>query len=346
MTIADESIRWGIVATGGIARTMAADLRLLDDARLVAVSSRSAQRARAFADEFGVERAYGSIEELLADDDVDVVYVATPHPQHAPVVGAALDAGRAVLCEKSFTGSLGDTEELVQRARDRRIFCMEAMWTRFTPLVARARSIIADGGIGDVRTVIADLGFVAPRDPLHRLWNPVLGGGAILDLGVYTVALAQMVLGEPVTVEAHGSLSAEGVDAEAGLLLGWDGGARALLDMSLVAHSPGAATIIGTAGRLDLPPRFHHPTRLVHTGVDGTEQVYEHEHEGRGYVPMLREVQQCLREGRTESAVMPLDDTVAIMRVLDRGLRLLGVRYPPPAPVPAVAPGWPIGPTA
>jgi predicted dehydrogenase len=330
---ADDPIRWGIVSTGGIARTMVANLRLLDDARLTAVSSRSVARARAFADEFGVERSYGSVGDLLAADDVDVVYVATPHAQHAAIVSAALDVGRAVLCEKTFTTSLADTEDLVQRARDRRIFCMEAMWTRFVPLVVQAREIIASGGIGDVRTVIADLGFVAPRDPRHRLWDPALGGGALLDLGVYPVAFAQMVLGEPDTVDAHGALSPEGVDAEAGLLLGWEDGARALLEMSLVAPSQGAATIIGTAGRIDLPPRFYHPTRLVHTAVDGSVQVYEHEQEGRGYVPMLRAVHDCLRDGHAESAAMPLGDTVAIMRILDRALRLLGVEYPTPAPV-------------
>ena len=334
MTGAVDPIRWGIVSTGGIARTMAGELSLVEDARLTAVSSRSAQRAQAFAAEFGVERVYDSVDELLTDDAVDIVYVATPHAQHAPIVGAALDIGRAVLCEKVFTTSLSDTEQLVQRARDRRIFCMEAMWTRFTPLVARTRQIIADGGIGELRTVVADLGFVAPRDPRHRLWDPVLGGGAMLDLGVYPVAFAQMVLGEPEKVAAHGSISPEGVDAEAGLLLGWDGGAHALLDISLLAHSAGAATVIGTRGRLTLSPRFHHPTRLVHTGVDGSVQVHEREHEGRGYVPMLRAVQECLRDGRTESEVMPLGDTVAVMRVLDRALRQLGVHYPPPAPVP------------
>ncbi len=333
MTKAADPIRWGIVSTGGIARTMAAELRRLPDAQLAAVSSRSVQRARAFADEFGVERAYGSVGDLLSDDDVDIVYVATPHAQHAAIVGAALDIGRAVLCEKTFTTSLADTENLVQRARDRRIFCMEAMWARFVPLLVRTREIIADGGVGEVRTVFADLGFVAPRDPQHRLWDPVLGGGALLDLGVYPVAFAQMVLGEPDTVTAHGSLSPQQVDAEAGLLLSWDGGARALLDVSLVAHSPGMAMIIGTEGRLDLPPRFHHPTRLVHTSADGSVQEYGHEHEGRGYLPMLREVHRCLREGQTESEAMPLSDTVAVMRVLDQALRLLGVQYPRPAPV-------------
>jgi predicted dehydrogenase len=333
VTKARDPIRWGIVSTGRIARTMAAELQLLDDALVLAVSSRSAQRAEVFAAEFGIEQAYGSVDDLLADDDVDIVYVATPHAQHAAVVGAALDAGRAVLCEKTFTTSLADTEELVQRAQDRQIFCMEAMRTRFVPLIVRAREIIAGNGIGEVRTVIADLGFVAPRDPAHRIWDPALGGGALLDLGVYPVALAQMVLGEPDTVVAHGSLSPERVDAEAALLLGWEDGARALVDVSLVAYSAGTGTIVGSAGRLDLPPRFYQATRLVHTRADGSVEEYEHDYEGRGYLPMLREVQNCLREGRTESEAMPLGDTIAVMRVLDRALRLLGVQYPISAPV-------------
>ena len=330
---AETPIRWGIVSTGRIARTMAGELRLLEDAQLRAVSSRSALRAQLFADEFGVERAYGSVDDLLADEEVDIVYVATPHAQHAQVVGAALDVGRPVLCEKTFTTSLADTEELVQRAQDREIFCMEAMWTRFVPVIVRAREIIAAGGIGEVRTITADLGFVASRDPGHRFWDPALGGGALLDVGVYPVSLAQMLLGEPDTVVAHGALTPEGVDAEAGLLLGWDGGQRALLDMSLIAHSPGVASIVGTAGRLDVPPRFHHPTRLVHTRADGAVEEYEQQHEGQGYVPMLRSVQDCLRAGKAQSDVMPLADTVAVMRILDRALRLLGVQYPVPAPV-------------
>ena len=176
-------------------------------------------------------------------------------------------------------------------------------------------------------------GLRRSADPRHRLRDPALGGGAMLDLGVYPVAFAQMVLGEPATVEVHGSLSPQGVDAEAGLLLGWNDGARALLDMSLLAHQAGTARIVGTEGRLDVPAPFYRPTRLVHTMADGSVEVHERELEGRGYVSMLRAVHECLREGRTESDVMPLDDTVAVMRILDRAMRQLGVHYPPPAPV-------------
>ncbi|MGH8774448.1 MAG: Gfo/Idh/MocA family protein [Jiangellaceae bacterium] len=329
---ADRPIRWGIVSTERIAQTLAGEMLLLEDAEIAAVSSRERVRAQAFAGEYGIDRAYGSFEELLADETVDVVYVANPHAQHAEVVRHAIDAGKAVLCEKAFTTSLADTEDLVRRSRERGVFCMEAMWTRFVPMIVKLREIVADGGIGEVRVVTADLGFPATQGPEHRLWNPELGGGALLDVGIYPVAFAQMLLGSPNLVAAHGSLTSGGVDADAGLLLGWQGGAHALLAASLVAHTANSASVVGTAGRLDVPPSFHHPTRLVHTHADGQVTVYEQEHEGLGYVPMLREVQRCVHEGRTESAGMPLDDTVAVLGILDRALRALGVTYPEPAP--------------
>ncbi|MGH8824276.1 MAG: Gfo/Idh/MocA family protein [Jiangellaceae bacterium] len=327
-------VRWGVVATGGIAHTLAGEMLLLENSHIAAVSSRVKERAQVFADEFGIPRAYGLYEELLDDDDVDVVYVATPHAQHAEIVGAALDAGKAVLCEKAFTTSLADTERLAGKARDLGVFCMEAMWTRFVPMIVRAREIVAGGGIGDVRSISADLGFVAGPHAKDRIWDPALGGGALLDVGIYPVAFAQMILGSPDTLAVHGSVTDEGVDAEAGMLLGWDSGAYALLEASLSAVTSNSARIVGTEGRLDIPPRFHHPRRLIHTDVDGRVQVHEEEHpEGRGYVPMLRAVQQCLREGRTETDEMPLSDTVAVMEILDRALRGLGVSYPPPEPV-------------
>ncbi|HMG30583.1 MAG TPA: Gfo/Idh/MocA family oxidoreductase [Jiangellaceae bacterium] len=333
MTAADGPIRWGIVATGRIAHTLAGELRLVEDAQIVAVSSRARERAVRFADEFEVERAYGSVDDLLADGDVDVVYVATPHAQHAEIVDRALDARKAVLCEKAFTTSLADAERLAQKARDLGVFCMEAMWMRFVPLIVKARRIVASGGIGEVRSIGADLGFRAEQGSDHRLWNPVLGGGALLDVGIYPVSFAQMLLGSPDTVAVHGSLSADGVDAEAGLLLGWDGGAHALIDTSLVAYLAGAASVVGTHGRLDVLPLLYRPPRLVHTGSAGEVKEYEQQPEGLGYMPMLREVQRCVREGRTESDEMPLADTVAVMRILDRALHGLGVSYPEPEPV-------------
>lgn len=333
----ERTIGWGVVSTGNIAHTVTGDLALLENSRLAAVSSRELPRAEAFAHEFGADNAYSDVETLLADSAVDVVYVATPHAQHGPIVQMAIEAGKAVLCEKAFTTSLAETEKLADLARDRGVFCMEALWTRFNPLIVKLREMIDSGAVGEVRSISAELGFVAPGESDHRLWDPALGGGALLDVGIYPVAFAQMLLGAPANVTVTGSLTERGVDAEAGMMLRWDGGARAHLEASLVSPVSGGAVILGTRGRVELPPRFHAPAlmRYVHTPERGVEEPELHEgsREGRGYVPMLREVAQAVRDGRTECAEMPLSDTVEIMRVLDQGLRDLGVDYPVPAMV-------------
>lgn len=332
-----RSIGWGVVATGNIAHSVTGDLQLLENSRVAAVSSRERARAEAFAKEFGIDQAYDDVDALLDDDAVDVVYVATPHAQHSAIVRSALEAGKAVLCEKSFTTTLADTEKLVALARERGVFCMEAMWTRFNPLIVKVRELVADGRIGEVRSVSAELGMIGPDDPHHRLWDPALGGGALLDVGVYPVAFAQMLLGTPAEVRVTGSLTARGVDAEAGLMLSWPGGARAHLEASLVSPVPGGAVILGTEGRIEIPPRFHSPAliRYVHTPARGVEEpeLHDADREGRGYVPMLRAVAQAVREGRTECAQMPLSDTIDVMRILDEALRSLGVQYPDPAPM-------------
>lgn len=334
----ERPIRWGIVATGRIAHLVAADLRRLENAEITAVSSRSSDRARAFADRFGIASTYRSPADLAAADDVDVVYVATPHAQHAEVMYEVIDAGKAVLCEKAFTTTIAGTQAVAAYAAERGVFAMEAMWTRFNPLIVKTRRIVAEGGIGRVRSVAADLGFVAPAEPEHRLWDPALGGGALLDVGIYPVAFAQMLLGSPSSVAAVGSLSEGGVDAEAGLLLGWDDGAHAMLSASLIAAVGGGAAIVGTQGRIEIPPRFHHPTTLLHvrTSQRGVEEVdtFSEPLEGLGYVPMLRAVASAVREGRTECPEMPLSDTVEVMAILDSALHQLGVKYPAPAPVP------------
>ncbi|PSK93845.1 putative dehydrogenase [Haloactinopolyspora alba] len=333
----ERTIGWGVVSTGNIAHSVTDDLRLVENSELAAVSSREPARAEAFAREFGAENAYDDVDKLIADDAVDVVYVATPHAQHAPIVTKAVEAGKAVLCEKAFSTSLSETEKLVGLAQEKGVFCMEAVWSRFNPLIVKAREMVAEGLIGDVRSISAELGFVAPDEPEHRLWDPELGGGALLDVGIYPVAFAQMLLGAPASMTVAGSLTERGVDAEAGMMLRWDGGARAHLEASLVSPVPGAAVVLGTKGRIEIPPRFHAPAllRYVHTPKRGVEEPELHEgaREGRGYVPMLRSVAQAVREGRTECAEMPLSDTVDVMRILDEALQTLGVRYPVPAPI-------------
>lgn len=316
--------RWGFLATGRIAGTVARDLALVEGAVPLAVGSRAQHRADAFAAEHGFERAYGSYEELLADDDVDVVYIATPHGQHHLVTSMALAAGKAVLVEKAFTVSYAAAVDLVQQARSRRVFAMEAMWTRFVPLVVRLRHLVADGAIGDVRAIDAELGFRVEVDPRNRLWAPDLGGGALLDLGVYPVSFAHMLLGAPSSVAVTGSLGHTGVDADVGLLLGWPGGAHARLACSLTSHVRGAAVITGTHGRIEVQPPFHHPPRLLLHRPGREVEPIEEPSLGRGYSHELIEVQRCLAEGLTESPTMPLDDTLAVMATLETALDALG----------------------
>jgi predicted dehydrogenase len=325
--VSGAPIGWGIAGTGAIAATVAPEFALVPGATIAAVGSRSAARAEDFAAEHGIPRPHGSYRGLVADPEVDVVYVATPHPQHHAIALAALRHGKAVLVEKSFTATLAGAREIVAEARSRGIFAMEAMWTRFLPAVVRLRELVAGGAIGDVVAVQADLGIDRPFDPGHRLFAAELGGGALLDLGVYVVSFAQMLLGAPSSVAAVGRRERNGVDAAATLLLGWPDGRSATLATSLHAPLPGAARVLGTAGWIEVPPRFHHPTGLVVHREGAEPEAVELAPLGTGYAHELVEVTECVRAGRRESDVMPLDDTLAVMAVLEEAGALLGVRW-------------------
>jgi predicted dehydrogenase len=330
-----EQIRWGIVGPGRIAESVVPDFAVVEGAQVLAVASRSAHRAADFARRHGVERAYGSYAELIADPDVDVLYVATPHPQHHAVALAGLRAGKALLVEKSFTATAGGAAEIVDLARSTGRFVMEAMWTRFLPAVVALRDLLADGAIGEVRAVQADLGVRRAFDPADRLFDPTLGGGAMLDLGVYVVSFAQMLLGAPDTVTATGSLFGNGADAEAGLLLGRADGRTASLTISLRCALPGAARVFGTDGWIDVLPRFHHPDTIVVHRATAEPETITRKPLGSGYAHELIEVTEAVRAGRGESAVMPLADTLAVQRVLDDALAQLGVHYAEDPAVPA-----------
>jgi predicted dehydrogenase len=309
------TIQWGILGTGGIARTFTEDLLLLGH-EVVAVGSRAGGTAEAFAERYGIGRAYGSYAELAADDKVDVVYVATPHNVHHSAARTCLEAGRAVLVEKPFTTTAADAEDLVALARERNLFAMEAMWTRFNPLVARLRALVADGAIGEVKAVYADFSENFPFDAGHRLWAPELAGGALLDLGVYPVSFAWMLLGAPATVQAMTTPAPTGVDANTGILFGYESGAVALLHCGFLATSPQTATITGTKGWVEVAGPFWHPdTMTLHR--DGAEpETFRVEPAGHGYTYQAEEVARCVDAGLTESPAMPLDESVAIVRAL------------------------------
>ena len=321
----NAEIRWGVVGPGRIAERVVEDFAVVDGARAVAVASRSLARAEDFAARHGIERAYGSYGEILADAEVDVLYVATPHPQHAPIALAALRAGKALLVEKAFTATSAGAAEVVELARSTGTFVMEAMWTRFQPAVVRLRELVAEGAIGEVRMVQADLGVQRDFDPEDRLFALELGGGALLDLGVYVVSFAQLLLGPPDTVTATGSRFPTGVDAEASILLGYEDGRSAALMTSLRNALPGQARVYGTRGWIDVLPRFHHPQTIVLHRTGAEPETITRPQLGGGYSHELLEVGECLRAGRTESSVMPLADTLAVQDVLQQAAEQLGV---------------------
>jgi predicted dehydrogenase len=310
------TIQWGILGTGGIARTFTEDLLHLGH-EVRAVGSRAAHTAEAFADEYGIARAYGSYAELAADEKIDVIYVATPHNVHHSAARTCLEAGRAVLVEKPFTTTAADAEDLVALARERNLFAMEAMWTRFNPLVARVRELVADGAIGEVKSVYADFSENVPFDAAHWLWAPELAGGALFDLGVYPVSFAWMLLGEPATVQAVTTHGPTGVDANTGILFGYESGAVATLHCGLLAESPKTATINGTAGWIEVAGPFWNPHAMTLHRDGADSEPYTIEISGHGYTYQAEEVARCLDAGLTESPVMPLDETVAIVGALD-----------------------------
>jgi predicted dehydrogenase len=319
-------VRWAVVGPGRIASKVVPDFVHVPGAELVAVASRSARRASAFAEEHGIGRAYGSYADVVAADGIDVLYIATPHPQHRAVALAALRAGKAVLVEKSFTVTPAATREIATVAAETGAFAMEGMWTRFQPAVRRMRELIGDGAIGELRSVVADLGVQHPTDPTDRFYDPAIGGGALFDLGVYPISFAQMLLGTPETVSVTGSLAASGVDVEEAVQLGFAEGRSAALFSSLRCATPGQARVYGTAGWIDVLPRFHHPETIVlhRSGRDPEPMTLPHT--GGGYCHELIEVTECVAAGRRESAVMPLADTVAVQDVMGAVIDALGAK--------------------
>ena len=256
-------IRWGIISTGGIASTFASELAQTDSGSAVAVGSRRAASAEAFGERFGIPNRHDSYEALVADPEVDAVYVGTPHPMHHEDALLALRAGKHVLCEKPFTMNAAEAEELVAEARQRELFLMEAMWARFLPHMREIRRLLGDGALGEIVHVIADHCQWFEEDAKHRLFAPELGGGALLDLGIYPVSFASMVLGVPNRVEAIADPAFTGVDAQTSILLGYESGAHALLNCTLRAVGSTRASIVGTDARIEIDGAFYH-AGLVH----------------------------------------------------------------------------------
>jgi len=314
------TVRWGILAPGGIAGSWAATVTANTDQPIVAVASRSLERAQAFAAEHGIARAYGGYEQLVADPEVDAVYIAAPHSEHLPLGLLAIAAGKHVLIEKPIALNSEQARELVDAARAAGVFAMEAMWSRFLPQTTIAAQLLHDGVLGDIKTVSADFGALFDYDPNGRWFNPLLGGGALLDIGVYPAWFAHFALGAPARVTARGSFAPTGVDAQSAVTLQYESDALASVTMSMWATSSQSASINGTDSRIEIPGQFFIPgsLRLTSASGDALEWTDTSGVSGSGGLAyQATAVAAHIADGLTESPLHSLADTLAIMMVLD-----------------------------
>ncbi len=325
-----ERIRWGIAGTGVIADAFVEDLALLPDAEVVAVGSRAQDTADAFASRHDIPHRHVGYDALAADPDVDAIYVAVPHTGHEDVTLAAIDGGKAVLCEKPFAVNAAETGRMIAAARAAGVFLMEAMWVRFLPHQVALRELLAQGRIGASRSLVVDRGEVLSADPKHRVRDLELGGGALLDLGVYPISFASMVMGTPLDeqIAAIATFTDTGVDAQTSAVLGYANGAHTLVTTSLETRTANTAVITGTEGRIDIPLYAGGSVPFTLTRLDGTVETFEFSREGRGLRFQAAEVGRALAAGELESPVMPLDETLSIMHTLDVIRERIGLRYP------------------
>jgi len=326
--VAEPSLGWGILATGGIARLFTKDLKAHGH-RVHAVGSRTAESAEAFAQEFGIPQAYGSYEDLVDDPQVDVVYAATPHTFHAANARLALEHGKHVLVEKAFTLNAREAREITELARDRGLVVMEAMWTRFLPHMADVRALIAGGAVGEVRSLHADHTQNLPFDETHRLNDLHLGGGALLDLGVYPISFAHDILGPPVDITARATFKPTGVDASVATIFTHGDGAVSTTYSSMQTRGRNQATILGTAGRIEIAATWYAPATVTLYDASGTlVREIVTPVTGRGMQFQAAEVERLVRAGITAGTLMDPQDSVQVMETMDRVREAIGLRYP------------------
>jgi predicted dehydrogenase len=322
-----STFKWGILGPGGIARAFAKDLQLLEAHEVAAVGSRTLSNAQEFAKTFG-GTAYGSYEELVADPTIDAIYVATPHPSHKENVITALNAGKPVLCEKPFAVNAHEAREMVAAAEKNGVALMEAMWARFLPHYADVREIIASGVLGQILTVQADHGQRLADRNIPRLVEPSLAGGALLDLGIYPISFAHMILGNPEKITASAVLTDKGVDAQTSMIFDYADGAQAILTTTMIEQTPCRAVVAGVNGWLEIDRTFYNPTSMRVVLFDGSVTQYPHTYTGHGLREQAEAFKKLVQSGKTQSEILTWKDTVDIMGTLDAVRSQIGLRYP------------------
>lgn len=322
-----SSFRWGIIGTGGIARAFAEDLKRLDGHIVAAVGSRSLASAEKFAEQFHDATPFGSYEELVKAD-VEAIYVATPHPMHHENSLLAMRAGKPVLCEKAFTVNANQARELVSYSRDNQVPLMEAMWSRFLPHLQQVKQLVSDGVLGEITNIVADHGQFIPYERAPRLWEPELGGGALLDLGIYPLTLAHLILGSPVSIHAEATLTDKKVDLNTSMLLRYASGAHALLSCTMASRGSVSAMIVGDKARIEIDGSFYAPTSFRVITRDGDVTEYPKSYEGLGLREEALEFARVVRAGEIESPLMTHQTSIELMEMMDEIRGQIGVSYP------------------
>jgi predicted dehydrogenase len=327
----EKNIRWGILGTGWIAQKFVNALPFVENAELVAVASRS----QATADDFGrthqIKKCYGNYEDLVKDEEIDAVYVATPHNLHYENTLMCLEHHKAVLCEKPFAMNLSQGQEMIQKAQEKKVFLMEAFWTKFLPSFQKVQTLIQSGAIGEIKSIHADFGTNPPYHPEGRLFNKALGGGSLLDIGIYPLWLATTLLGKPDDIKAEAIFGETHVDEHCGMMLKYNTGKMAMLSSTIRAYTAIEANIYGDKARIRMSHLFFTPITKIDiiTGIDESYEVtpVAFEYVGNGYNYEIQEVTNCLLEGKTESQVMTHQNSLFLMEMLDWVRAEAGIDY-------------------
>lgn len=324
-----ESVKkWGVLGTGRMARSFASAMPHVKNGEISAVASRQKTRAAAFAKEFNIDRHFSGYEALVADDDVDIVYIATPHAMHERDMRMCIEAGKPVLCEKPFTINAGEAERVIAHAAGQNVFLMEAMWTRYLPALRRLREILDEQLLGDVQFMLAGGAFMPDYDPDNYLFDPQLGGGVLLDAGVYLVSMASMLFGKPLSIRALAGKGKSGVDEHDAVILEHGSGALASLYVSLRGQSSPDMTLLGSRGRIYLHPPIFAPRKITLEFYGSKAQEIDLGFAGNGYQFEIEEAQRCLENGQRESTWMPLDESLQIMQTMDEIRKQIHLVYP------------------
>jgi predicted dehydrogenase len=326
-TAGSEKFSWGILGPGGIAQAFAKDLALLQGHTITAVGSRSLENAQKFVATFG-GTAYGSYEELVADPSIDAIYVATPHPAHHDNVNLALNAGKPVLCEKPFSVNAHEAQAMIDAAARNGVALMEAMWARFLPHYAKVREIVDSGVLGPILSIHADHGQRLADQGIARLIEPALAGGALLDLGIYPVSFAHMILGTPAQITSTAVMTDKGVDAQTSMIFTYEDGAQAVLTTTMIEQTPCRAVVAGLNGWLEIDRTFYNPAAMRVVLNDGTTTEYPNAYKGHGLREQAEVFKQLVRSGKLESEILTWKATVEIMTTLDTVREQIGLKYP------------------